>query len=123
MKTLEEKNRMIAEFMGHEEEQTESGEFVYAIEFQNPEKLNDIQVEFFCAHEFKYHISWDWLMPVVEKIESFEGTHGNNYKFTIQNETSYIDCTNIISSPSVKSKIESTYETVFRFIEFYNEQK
>jgi len=70
--------------------------------------------------EPRYHESWDWLMTVVDKIESLEGTNGNNYKFTIQNETSYIDCTNIISSPSAKCKIESAYEVVVSFIEFYN---
>jgi hypothetical protein len=108
MKTIEENNRMIAEFMGKEWHKS----FFKDVCIINPSNIS-----------YQFHISWDWLMPVVDKIESFEGTHGNNYKFTIQNETSYIDCTNIISSPSVKSKIESTYQVVVEFIEWYNEQK
>jgi hypothetical protein len=114
MKTLEEKNRMIAEFMGIVESSID-GQF-YTKKSSEGFGLGELV-------SLKFHESWDWLMLVVEKIESFEGTHGNNYKFTIQNETSYIDCTNIISSPSVKSKIESTYQVVVEFIEWYNEQK
>jgi hypothetical protein len=108
MKTKE-NNRMIAEFMG-----------------AKITDINGIQKPIYypimgkSVNKLKYHESWDWLMPVVDKIESLEGTNGNNYKFTIQNETSYIDCTNIISSPSAKYKIESAYEVVISFIEFYN---
>jgi hypothetical protein len=122
MKTLEEKNRMIAKFMGFEDESRFIGGH-NVMRRKTIWKFGCQQYESYNYDDLKYHISWDWLMPVVEKIESFEGTHGNNYKFTIQNETSYIDCTNIISSPSVKSKIESTYQVVVEFIEWYNEQK
>jgi hypothetical protein len=124
MKTLEENNRMIVEFMGHEEEQTESGEFVYAIEFQNPEKLNDIQVEFFCAHEFKYHISWDWLMPVVEKIESLEYSVEKN----LQRIDGDFQClitkgNDILFQEFAVKSIEAMHYVVVEFINFYNEQK
>jgi hypothetical protein len=112
MKTLEEKNRMIVEFMGHEEEQTESGEFVYAIEFQNPEKLNDIQVEFFCAHEFKYHISWDWLMPVIQEI-----------KLSIEISDRFYEALDRLDNSLMDINIQQTYENVVDIIEWYNENK
>jgi hypothetical protein len=108
MTTIEEKNRMIAEFMGHEEEQTENGEFVYAIEFQNPEKLNDIQVEFFCEHELKYHTSWDWLMSVVDKIYSMDGV-----------ELDTRDIETVIDRP-ISIKLEDMHYVVCQFIEWYN---
>jgi hypothetical protein len=119
MKTLEEKNGLIAKFMGLKFKDDDK----YIKELKEMRSNGIYFEQGYMTSELKYHESWDWLMPVVEKIESFEGTNGNNYKFTIQNETSFVDCTNIISSPSVKSKIQSTYETVVMFIKFYNEQK
>lgn len=49
MKTTEEKNRMIAEFMGF---------------YGNPITKKGITS---IAKDSKYHTSWDWLMPVVSK--------------------------------------------------------
>jgi len=60
-------NKLIAEFMGLELEETLEGLFVYARKEQSPIKLNDIRTEFYEVHELQYHTSWDWLMPVVEK--------------------------------------------------------
>jgi len=64
-------NKLIAEFMGLELEETLDGLFVYARKEQSPIKLNDIRTEFYEVHELQYHISWDWLMPVVDKIENY----------------------------------------------------
>ncbi len=119
MKTIAEKNRMIAEFIGHEEEQTESGEFVYAIEFQNSEKLNDIQIEFFYANELKYHTSWDWLMPVIKEISNKTG-----YVYVMYDTDSYF--TNMGDSfyfGGGFESIEQTHIAVVEFIEWYNENK
>ena len=113
MVTIEHNNRMIANFMGVKFK--DDNEYINELKEM---RSNGIFFEQgYMASELKYHISWDWLMPVVDKIESFIDTHGNNYKFSIQNETSYIHCANIISSPSAKSKIESAYEVVIKFIE------
>jgi hypothetical protein len=124
MKTIEEKNRIIAEFMGYEEEQTENGEFVYAIEFKNPVKLNDIQVEFFFAHELKYHTSWDWLMPVVEKIESLGYNVEKNFQH-IDNDwqTLITKGHDILFQDFAKEGIDAMYCTVISFIKMYNENK
>lgn len=110
MKTIEEKNRMIAEFMGIEEEQTENGEFVYAVKFQNPEKLNDIQTEFYYGSELRYHTSWDWLMPVCKKI--------NSILFSEFAEIVWQEW-NMINNP-VKYSIENVHKQVVQFIEWYN---
>ena len=123
MKTLEETNRMIAEFMGYEEEQTENGEFVYAIEFQNPKKLNDIQVVFFCAHELKYHSSWDWLMPVVEKIELLGYSVEKNFQRIDGDFQCLITKGNDILFQEFSTKsIEAMHYVVVEFIEWYNNQ-
>jgi len=63
----QENNKMIAEFMGLELEETLEGLFVYARKEQSPIKLNDIRIEFYEVHELQYHKSWNWLMPVVKK--------------------------------------------------------
>lgn len=71
----QENNKLIAEFMELELEETLEGLFVYARKEQSPIKLNDIRTEFYEVHELQYHISWDWLMPVVEKCLTTDGRH------------------------------------------------
>ena len=53
-------NKLIAEFMGVEKTYNPSTEKVlsYAVN-------DNVQC---LPHELQYHTSWDWLMPVVEKI-------------------------------------------------------
>lgn len=72
--------------------------------------------------DLKYHSSWDWLMPVVQKIESFEFTviifsgccdieaKSDNQNFeTIQNGGG-------------QPKINSTWQSCIAFIRWYNKQ-
>ena len=78
----------------------------------------------FPENQLKYHSSWDWLMPVVEKIESldvwviiknricvldgvFMKADGNNKEY-------YSD------SQRKESKIEACWLEVVKFIEVYN---
>ena len=112
---------MIAEFMGLELEQTLDGEFVYAIKFQNHEKLNDIQVEFFLAKELKYHTSWDWLMPVVEKIELLGYSVEKNFQ-RIDNDwqTLITKGNDILFQDFAEKSIDAMYCTLVSFIEWYN---
>lgn len=73
-----------------------------------------------------YKGSWDWLMPVVEKIEyNTFTTEGFGFHIRIEGGV----C-NIESSEGVdicyrndKTKIESVYNAVIDFIKWYNEQK
>lgn len=63
MKTTEEKNRMIAEFIGFERLES------YNTWFDNKGKE---------VHQLDFHYSWDWLMPVVRKLKKInsESKHG-----------------------------------------------
>lgn len=67
----------------------------------------------------KYHKSWDWLMMVVQKIESTE----------FAPTRVKIDCNEctIIGKKRFKvhtiSKINSTYKCIVQFIQWYNQQK
>ena len=43
------------------------------------------------AEELHFHTSWDWLMPVVEKINSLTDEFGNTNDFTIGNGYVWVD--------------------------------
>jgi len=90
---------------------------------------------------FKYHTSWDWLMPVVEKIESLwiNGTQPlckieGNYVHIVH-EVGYHNIDYAYNSnekidnqlgggvyPNTKTKIENLYKVVIHFITWYNQQ-
>lgn len=66
-------NEIIARFMGLEPEATLKGVTAYARKEQNPNMLSDIKTEFYEPNELKYHQSYDWLIPVVERLENQTG--------------------------------------------------
>ena len=88
----QENNKMIAEFMGKE---------IYQH-----------------YHESNYHSSWDWLMPVVEKIESL------GYVFTIQGgKAEYGEMISETRCFIAENKRSSTYNAVVEFINQYNKDE
>ena len=70
----------------------------------------------YAKHELEYDKSWDWLMPVVEKIESL------GYSTRILDVGMGIEG-KIIIERFGKTKIEGTYNTVISFIKLYNLNK
>lgn len=74
----------------------------------------------------EFNTSWDWLMPVVEKIEEMDIVAS----FQIEQPTIYIWASsesstfeNIEIDIFTKSKIEAVYETCIKFIKWYNGRK
>ncbi len=68
MRTIEQKNGMIAEFMGVKFK--DDNEYINELKEM---RSNGIFFEQgYMASELKYHTSWDWLMPVVEEIDHHE---------------------------------------------------
>jgi hypothetical protein len=67
----------------------------------------------------KYHSSWDWLMPVVEKIE------GLGHIITIRDQDCWIDLNTgeEFGAGSQGSKLSSIYVAVIDFIKWYNKQQ
>ena len=62
-----------------------------------------------------FHTSWDWLMPVVQKIESL------GYVFTIQGGKAEFG--EMACEPQcfiVNDKLSSTYKAVVKFIKEFN---
>ena len=89
MNTIE-NNKLIADFMGqgaqlHLVEHPQTGEYVDA----------------------EYHTSWDWLMPVVEKIG------------TVMPYNRHLD----IDKLDIFTEFHIVYSAVIEFIEWYNENK
>ena len=107
-------NKLIAEFMG-----LEKNDFGYWV---NKDYLFGAQLKLF-DFELKFHSSWDWLMPVVEKIEK-------DMDMWIRIERDYIfvcrfnDYSGIISSSNTfthnKGKIYGVWLAVVEFIKWYN---
>ena len=60
-------NKLIAEFMGLQTPFNEiSDATLYRYKGIDEKGEYQFDVE---LHEMRYHLSWDWLMPVVQKIE------------------------------------------------------
>lgn len=95
-------NQLIAEFIGYEYDRTLPGHGGSVIMTLG---INDC----------RYHSSWDWLMPVVERIESL------GYEVTIRGEIVNIYIPNCEDfGATQKTKIGSTWLAVVEFIKWYN---
>jgi hypothetical protein len=84
-------NKLIAEFMGYDIS-TSLRDGVECVEYAD----NNIRA----LSDTHYHTSWDWLMPVVEKIYSLDA---------------HIDFFRVIN-------FEATYKRVVEFIKEYNNE-
>lgn len=110
---FEKGNKMIAEFVGHKLIGKPEWEYEYWL----------IEGNNYRGDELKYHTSWDWLMPVVEKIEGLNfgvniyqgnGCHIFSYGKCIDENTT------IGFAQNCKFKIESVWRCVVQFI--YNQK-
>ena len=118
MKTIE-NNKLIAEFMGL----SYCKKHLYEGWYKNHEH-NHRLCDF---NGLKYHSDWNWLMKVVEKIESIED---GIYQVDILQEGCKIlkRCCLLIDKrvgklESDTTKIESVYLACVEFIKWYNENK
>lgn len=107
-------NELIAEFMGFTHTSTEQDTF-----WSKPDS------PMATIYDWDYHTlglefdkSWDWLMPVVEKIEKMEGV-----RVIIKGSRCRILAGKKVFSCHTISKLNSMYRVVVEFIEWYNKQK
>ncbi len=115
-----ENNKLIAEFMGLVVSDSDN----YTSELHT-----NVDVD------LKYHTSWDWLMPVVEKIEeiAIDDGHRNQYErlavkeHRYQVDMGYTQCSihdrvrdGVIASADMGTKLLSTHRAVVEFIKEYN---
>lgn len=126
MKTIKENNRIIAEFMGAK----------YNKDTSFPMRHDELWLPIHGVCNFigtngkrlRYDSSWDWLMSVVEKIESIIFDDDTSFNVTI-GSTNYCVIQDSIGEvyESIEdygnSKLETVYKTVVQFIKWYNKQK
>lgn len=105
-------NKLIANFM-HSKGEVQA----YCWYEGNPSTSTYIM---YTEHSAKFHKSWDWLMPVVKKIEDMRFT------FCITKDASFIRREHDYwetTTTKTGSKIEIVWELVVEFIKWRNQQK
>jgi hypothetical protein len=115
--TTTDKNRIIAEFMGLETGKQLGYDRWHQDWFDNKGVINGQR-----NTNLLFDSDWGWIMEVVIKIENLNENinvlffpQGCSIDYNIPNGFSYsIDC---------NTKIESVYEAVFQFIQWYNQNK
>ena len=139
-----ENNKLIAEFVGKSGSvDFHDGKGYIPIYWYNG--INGGHKTPYKEDELEYHKSWDWLMPVVEKIESLDlkeygyiwkgidgETEYNNQGIHVEIERNqcwiYMDLqldpphyfNEKTYNTKFPTKIEATYAAVVEFIEYYN---
>ena len=111
---MEENNKIIAEFMGIQPIKAISDNTGKTYYYYNNSEMEDYEAL------PEYHSDWNWLMQVVEKIE----THG--FTFDIKKNWSCITRKGekiIIRWEEDNNKIEAVYNACLEFIKWYNENK
>tara|TARA_R100001198_G_C5194169_1_gene185702 strand:+ start:765 stop:1079 length:315 start_codon:yes stop_codon:yes gene_type:complete len=101
-------NKLIAEFVGLKKIEFKSGlvNYKHTDYHVYDEKHHTTWYE---GEELAFDKSWDWLMPVIDKIYHLEYEHEDNIE-------------NIEDALSTKS-ITDTYKAVIKFIKDYNNGK
>lgn len=103
-------NKIIAKFMGGEFRENLPYTYIKSGWFNTPANNSQHIAQ---DYDFKYHKSWEWLMPVVEKIEK------ENYGFKICRKVVEIyldDSKETIIHVKEESKIKSLFKAVVEFI-------
>ena len=146
-------NKLIAEFMQYKQN-IGFNEYFNHNDYEIPGKEyyryiqkieENIKTNSYSLNALKFHSSWDWLMPVVEKIESIDLSE-YMYKWTEDGKTRYNFCGISVDIENTKcmiymelsldpicvmnkettqqkyeSKLESVYCSVIESIEWYNQ--
>jgi hypothetical protein len=118
MKTIEENNRMIAEFMGWKKGHPELFELRWSDEwFNDKEKMTT-------RGHLHFDTSWDWLMPVVQEIKLSIEISDRFYETLDRLESDrFYETLDRLDNSLMDINIQQTYENVVDIIEWYNENK
>ena len=133
-KEVIEGNKLIAEFMGysvgfpHKTDkygyiQTVEGYIIPSIVNPSPHP-SDIDTHQFSLTDLRFHSSWDWLMLVVEKINTMNSKYEINIYSQVVTLFSYSPIeTKAKFNNSEFTKIVAVWLTVIEFIKWYNSCK
>lgn len=114
--SIEDNNILIAAFMGFSVRDFDGAHWRYT----EKENENQPYYRWGLCRDLKYHTSWDWLMPVVEKIE------GLGYKFQVCRRRVEIIKDNFSEGDGImiikeETKIKSVFKGCIEFIQWYNQ--
>ena len=110
--TTTESNKLIAEFMGYALKRCNNGKaWDIGKSIPSSEHLFPIQGVLHTGRELKFNTSWDWLMPVVQIVKERQ-------MFGSQHLIDKID--NVMA---VDLEIDSLYDAVVQFIQWYNQNQ
>jgi len=112
-KDVIEGNCVIAFFMGGKKSRIDND--TRYIRFPEPHAGTETYA--FYKQNLKYHKSWDWLMPVVERIE------GLGYDVFIGTNSCYLSKPNqqvVVHTNKFENKLQTVYEAIVSFVEWYN---
>ena len=97
-------NKLIAEFM-------EAHQDMYKKWFYKG-YINGVHFLGYDVSEFKYHSSWDWLHPVIQKIRDW---------YNLDNKD--VDAAFDVIKLGISEDIETVYKAVVSFIQWHNQSK
>ena len=100
-----EENKLIAEFMGMEKQRHSDGRYLFTTDI---DELKGADTRFW--EQLYFHVSWDWLMPVVKKCLDVYHIEQMNDDIHFQFYDSLGD-------------IKLTYQAVVKFINQYNDEQ
>jgi len=132
---LEKNNDLIAEFMGLKKSDSLcKGSFTFI-----GEDIKNAGLPFIggimgnCMDELPFNSSWDWLMPVLDRIEKkanfetklefFVGSYLKNAKFVKLTIFSEANIVYEYEGIGYSTKIDAVYMAVVGFIKWYNQNK
>ena len=137
-------NELIAEFMAYNKYDTQHGAIdgnPNIVNYYNIKEIpsNSDGMDWHSQHNLMFDTSWDWLMPVVEKISQYvyeTRVDNNGYKDVIIQDRAYPRTFGMIDSggkwmvrinrmhlEQEDTLIKATYKSVVEFIKWYNENK
>jgi hypothetical protein len=90
--------------------------------------LSDSSISFFPPDRLKYHSSWDWLMPVVEKITQIEDGKFNVTILSHGDWACYIERDDVFEKAiadfgGFEPMILNVWKAIVKFIKWYNKAK
>ena len=130
---IKEGNKLIAEFMGH----SLSGGIWYMPDYSHYayKGTHSFKIDCFKTEQLSYNSSWDWLMPVVERIETISiyqaeqyGSFPVSFAFlkVLNNYVVIVSCA-ALKFNQIKMenaiRLTATHEAVIEFIKWYNKNK
>jgi len=132
-------NKLIADFVGLKINWVQCNHYLdpveYDMEIERSDYFFDYDIDLMYLYDeeipeefFKFHLSWNWLMLVVEKIENLKHPRWLSYNFSVEivRNTCTINIgenTNGLDGyvhKSSNSKINAVWLAVVKFIEWYN---